>query len=231
LSDVEDRLPRTDEFLRQFLPHPQRKRVDEYFEEEIDRDEEVIADVERAAEGLMRDGSQCVGDGYDRFLDFDGQPYVPVILGIDALAIRPYSKQLGGDKKRFMFVFYIQHVDHRRPNIVLGRRTDKDGKARIWTDEMTLHLKKSCLESGFKVVAVSADGDPHYRKCVDPMQNRAHLPILNGAPFTDMAHNLPLDELFLTDFLHMMKYFRHRLATYLLALCPRRHMMSRHSLN
>jgi hypothetical protein len=71
-----------------------------------------------------------------------------------------------------MIVFYIQPVDHRRANIVLGTRTDRDGKARIWTDEMILHLKKSCLDSGFKVVAVSADGDPHYRKFVDPIQNR-----------------------------------------------------------
>jgi hypothetical protein len=40
---------RTDGFLRQFLPFPQSERVEEYCEEEIDRDEEVIADVERAA--------------------------------------------------------------------------------------------------------------------------------------------------------------------------------------
>jgi hypothetical protein len=33
------------------------------FEEEIYRDEEEIADVERAAEGLMRSESQFAGDG------------------------------------------------------------------------------------------------------------------------------------------------------------------------
>jgi hypothetical protein len=217
LSDVEDSTPRIDEFLPQFLPFPQTERVEEYFEEEIDRDEEVIADVERAAEWLTRHGSQFVGMDMMVFLQLM-RSRMSVILGIDAVAIEPYSKP-SGENKRFMFVFYIRPVDDRLPNIVLGMRTDKGGNARIWTDEMILHLKKSCLESGFKVVAVSADGDPHYRKFVDPMQNQASLPILNGVPFMDMVHNLPLDDLFLTDFLHMMKCLSHRLTTNLLALC------------
>jgi hypothetical protein len=119
-----------------------------------------------------------------------------------------------------MFVFCIQPVDHRLSNIVLGSRTDKDGKARIWTDEIILPLKKWCLDRGFKAVAVSADGDPHYRRFADPMQNRADLPILNEAPFMEIVHNLLSDDLFLTDFLHTMKCLRHRLATSLLALCP-----------
>jgi hypothetical protein len=81
--------PGTDGFLRQFLPLPQSERVEEYFEEKIDHDDEMIADMERAAEGLMRDGSQFVGDGYDGFLAVDGQPDVPVLLEVDALAIEP----------------------------------------------------------------------------------------------------------------------------------------------
>jgi hypothetical protein len=166
--------PRTDGFLRQFFPFPQSERVEEHFEKEIDRDEEVIGDVERAAERLVRFRSQFVGDGSDGLLAVDGQR-----------------------KKRFMLVFFIQPVDHRLPHIVLGMRTDKDGKARIWTDEMILHLKKSCLDRRFKGVAVS----------------------VNGAPFMYRVDNLPLDDLFLTDFLHRMKCLRHRLATDLLALC------------
>jgi hypothetical protein len=36
----------------------------------------------------------------------------------------------------------------------------------------------------------------------------------------EIVHNLLLYDLFLTDFLHMMKCLRHRPGTYLLALCP-----------
>jgi hypothetical protein len=71
-----------------------------------------------------------------------------------------------------VFVFGIQPVDHRRSKTVVGVTADKDGKARIWTDEMILHLKKSCLDNGLKV-AFSVDGVPRYIKIVDPMQNRA----------------------------------------------------------
>jgi hypothetical protein len=45
LYDGEDPVPRTSKFLRQLLPFSQSERVEEYFEEEIDRDKEVIADV------------------------------------------------------------------------------------------------------------------------------------------------------------------------------------------
>jgi hypothetical protein len=46
----------------------------------------------------MRDGSEFLGDGYDGFLAVDGEPDVPVIRGIDALEIEPYSKQSNGEK-------------------------------------------------------------------------------------------------------------------------------------
>jgi hypothetical protein len=62
----------------------------------------------------MRYGSQLVGDGSDGFLAVDGQPYVLVILGIDALAIVPYSTQSGRvqNVSCWCFTFSLWTIDY-----------------------------------------------------------------------------------------------------------------------
>jgi hypothetical protein len=174
--------------------------------------------------------------------DGSGEQTIPIVLGVDAMAVEPYSEKskrmlllkdvrvdLDSTTMRaleekaeissYFFVYYMMPLDPKLPKLVLSVIPHKSGKANEQSNAHLKNLKAICRQAGFMTAAFSADGDNTYEEFLRP---------ICAAIFSDEGQQMSFLEIvaevgemefpFVTDLLHFLKCLRKRLAHYPLSL-------------
>jgi hypothetical protein len=218
--------PNAYDFVRMLIPMPKPESVDDTFAEEAHLISEMIGgEVGSLMEGLEVYKQQTVPNDYSNVIFEDGAAYVPCVLGVDAMAIEPYSslsKPPEGPAVEewysYVFVYYLQPLDHALPNTVVEVSPHRDGKCREDVIDRVLKLRETCKQCGFLVMAVSADGDTGYSRFSNPEKNPIYRVIFEQ-DFNAVVRSLVgQDMCFISDMLHLLKCMRNRFATYVLGI-------------
>jgi hypothetical protein len=116
--------PNAYEFLRCLMPLPQSEYINDTFAEQEDIISQTMSeDHEPSMEGLETYKTQSIPEGYINTRELDGISGIAAVLGVAAMAVDPYSgfsKPSEGPEVeewyRYLFVYYLQHLDHAVPN-------------------------------------------------------------------------------------------------------------------
>jgi hypothetical protein len=162
--------PNAYEFLRCLKPWPQSEYVSDLFAEEKDIISQMMSgEPESLMKGLETYKSQSIPEGYKNTVELDGMLFIPAVFGVDSMAVESYSglsKLPEGPEVEewhgYLFVYYLQPLDHAFPNPVVEVKSYRDGKCRKDVICEINKLKGICKECGIWVAAVSADGDTGY---------------------------------------------------------------------
>jgi hypothetical protein len=175
-------------------------------------------------EGLETYRSQSIPEGYTNTVELDEMLFISAVLGVNAMAIEPYSglsKPLEGmeveEWYRYLFVYYLHPLDRALLNTVIEVKSHRDGKCLKGVICVINKLKGIYKEFGIWVAAVSADGDTGYSAFVNPSKNSIYKIIEEGNFQTVVESLTGKDSCFLPDMLHMLKCMRNRLATDVIA--------------
>jgi hypothetical protein len=236
------------EFARTIIPMPGINHVDEKFQGEINETTQRMSglEVESILQSLSiyreiyvspdyKDGVVGTGEFGEHFYQKDDRgknSLIPCVLGIDAMAIEPYSIPKVVDEKDFpdpdgrpdgtycyFFVHYLMPIDPVLPSLIMSVVPQTNGKANRDTLRDLDAIRTTCLESGFWVVAVSGDGDTTYDHLTREIYDRIHADPGWSLSYLDFVHQMQtIEKRFITDFLHFMKCLRNRLANHPLAL-------------
>jgi hypothetical protein len=194
----------------------------------------MLADVDLVEAGLIQYKARFVPSGYDRLVEVQGITvegitlpgdeggfFIPAILAVDAMSVEPYKAQHGEEKMRYVFVYYLQPIDHNLPSMVLAIEAAEKGNCTDETKDMLAYLSLVCRANGFLVVSVSADGDLGYNCFLDPNRNPSYLNIELPLSLEEVVDRMSWSDLFITDFLHFLKCLRSRMAKHVLAFSAR----------
>jgi hypothetical protein len=96
------------------MPLPQSEYVNDMFAEEEDIISQMMSgEPEPLMESLETYKSQSIPKGYTNTLKLDGMLFIPAVLGVDAMAIEPYSRLLKAPEGpeveewyNYLFVYY-----------------------------------------------------------------------------------------------------------------------------
>jgi hypothetical protein len=105
------------------MPLPHSEYVSDTFADEEDIIPQMMSgESEPLMEGLETYKSQLIPEGYTNAVELDGMSFIPAVLGVDAMAIGPYSglsKRPDGleveEWYNYLFVHYLQPLDHALP--------------------------------------------------------------------------------------------------------------------
>jgi hypothetical protein len=185
------------EFLRGLIPLPQVKLLDERFKADLDAIQMQSTQLEHIPTLLDHYKTTHISDQYSGVLPVtteDGASHaeIPVILGVDAMVIEPYSeksnrllllKETGFDADpetlrqseesagitSYFFVDYMMPLDPILPKLVVSVIPHTNGKTNERSNAHLKDLKVLCREGGFMTVAFSADGDNAYEEFLRPL--------------------------------------------------------------
>jgi hypothetical protein len=231
------------EFLRSLIPLPQIKHIDEHFKAALEQIQDQTSNLASLRDMLQTYRHLHVPDDYS-----DGIPVgppdaptamaIPSILGVDAMAIEPYSeknkrllllnqighpvtpdelRQLeeGAQISSYFFVFNLMPLDPTLPNLVVSVVPHTNSKANETSNEHLRLIKSICASAGFPVVAFSGDGDNAYGEFLRPLYAEIQSEEGKHKTFRELIAQLrDRDDLFITDFLHFIKCLRTRLANH-----------------
>jgi hypothetical protein len=120
-------------------------------------------------EGLETYKSQSIPEGYTNTMEFGGMRFIPAFLDVDVIPIEPYSglskPPEGAEVEEwysYLFIDYLQPLDHASPNAVIEVKLHRVGKYRKNGILEINKLKWTYKECGIWVAAVSVDGDRGY---------------------------------------------------------------------
>jgi hypothetical protein len=234
-------------FLRTIIPMPTLNHVDDKFKDAIDGVEQMMTDIDGIPEALDRYRQSHIPENYDggvaRADDNADTPFIednsgtnsqiPCILGVDAMAIEPYTTDMANDnedsraddrpgrsrKFTYFFVYYLMPIDPLLPNCVISVIPKVNGKADLKTQEHLDRIEEMCSKSGFWVVAVSADGDNTYDRLTDSIYELIQSDGSGSRSYQEFISEMGKIRMpFITDFLHFAKCLRNRLSKHNISL-------------
>jgi hypothetical protein len=229
------------------IPLPQVKLLDERFKADLDAIQLQSTQLEHLPTLLDHDKTTHISDQYSGALPVtteDGTPHaeIPVILGVDAMTIEPYSekssrllllKETGFDAypetlrqleesagiSSYFFVHYMMPLDLILSKLVVSVITHTNGQANERSNTHLKDLKVICREGRFMTIAFSADGDNAYEEFLRPLCEAILSDAGQRKSLLELTAEVSkMDRPFVTDFLHFLKCLRNRLARHPLPL-------------
>jgi hypothetical protein len=212
------------ETARTVIPMPNINRLDILYKDEIDLVEGAISKLESLPALLQHYLKTYVSVKYlgitieensegmiFRKAITPSESLIPCILGLDAMAVEPYTSSAG--EFSYFFVYYLMPIDPSIPIIVVSIVPKKDGKADARTIEHIREIINICRQNTFLVVATSGDGDTTYDRYMGQLAQKIRQD-KSGRTYMDFIKEVPMMNLpFITDFLHFAKCLRRRLAS------------------
>jgi hypothetical protein len=235
------------EFLRRLIPLRQIKHVDEYFKPELDAVELQTKDIQCLPSMLTNYRDLPLPEGYSGGItssppDGPSRTMIPCVLGVDAMAIEPYSEKnkrllflsqvlvsLAPEQLReleeatgigtYLFVFNLMPLDPTLPNLAISVVPHTNGKANGASNAYLPRLKAICAGAWFWVIAFSGDGDNGDEEFLTLISEQIRSEQGQQTTFGQLVAEMGrTDSLLMTDFLHVRKYLRNRLSTHPVSL-------------
>jgi hypothetical protein len=237
------------ELLRTIIPMPTINNLERHFGDRLATARQGISDVSYLPSLLMDYRATHIpvnydngvtrivdGDGAHLIKDLGGESFIPCVLGVDAMAVEPYSSSNAKDasvqaalrqrsdsedpKLCYFFVYYLMPLDPLLPNIVVSVVPKINGKADTKTIVHLKSIRSYCRSERFLVVAAAGDGDSGYSPLMDEIYTAVHDDTRGELSYDFLVeHVAPRADLpFITDFLHFAKCLRNKLANHQLSL-------------
>jgi hypothetical protein len=223
------------------------KLLDERFKADLDTIQMQSTQLERRPTLLDQYKTTYISDRYSGALpvtteDEASHAGIPVILGVDAMAIEPYSekssrllllKETGFDAdpetlrqleenariSSYFFAYYMMPLDSILPKLVLSVIPHTNGKANERGNAHLKDLDVICRDGAFVTVTFSADGNTAYEEFLRPLCEAILSDAGQRKSFLELAAEISkMDCPFATDFLYFLKCLRNRLARHPLSL-------------
>jgi hypothetical protein len=239
------------EFMRTIIPLPGLNHVDARFADEVQQTKQFMTGLD--AESLLQALAICrdpyIAPDYDNGVVGEGEfgkdyykkdtrghnSLIPCILGVDAMAIEPYTvprvvdpenlpepNRPPGKNYSYFFAHYLMPLDPVLPSLVVSVVPQIHGKANRDTLADLDTIRTTCLQSGFWVVASSGDGDTTYDHFTREIYEQIHSDSGRSRSYLDFIHHMQtIEKPFVTDFLHFAKCLRNRLTNHPLSLDDR----------